>query len=105
MCCVVSCFGAHFAEAQLALAARYTNRVAVLFDDDTAGRDGADAALAKCSVHGDLAVRKVIGVLGGQDLDEFIRAGGDWRGLVDRLRADAVTTTAEDALRRRLANA
>lgn len=100
--CVASCFGAHFAPQQLALAARFTSRVAVLFDDDEAGRTGAQASMKHCTVHGDLRVRIAGGVLGGHDLDEFIRGGGDWRALLDQLRSEGAPVDEDEALRRRL---
>lgn len=83
MKCTVSCFGAHFTEYQLALAARYTNKVYILFDDDEAGKTGAKASISKIS-HNNI-VKVVLSdssLLQGKDLDEYIRSGKDWRELI-----------------------
>lgn len=104
MRCVCACFGAHFSEHQLALATRYVDKVGILFDDDEAGRQGAQTAIAKCKTTGGARVRVLTGVLGGHDLDEFIRAGGDWHELIAAAQHDE-RPDADELLRRRLANA
>lgn len=102
MRCVAACFGAHFSEHQLALATRYTSTVAVLFDDDTAGQQGAQTAVAKCKTTGGAQVHIISGVLHGQDLDEYIRAGGDWHQLLTTITTSNQPLDDDERLRRKL---
>lgn len=95
---VVSSFGAHCSLEQLALLARYTEHVWLLYDGDPAGRKGAQDTLA-LGVGATLDVRSYQPFGEGDDLDSFIRTHG-----TDALLQRLTPTDPLQALRLRLAH-
>ena len=97
---VASTFGAHFSSDQLALAARFTDRVAILFDADRAGQDGALASLTKAEIRGDVDVKILRGFLKpGEDLDGWV-AQNDYRAIIDHVNRRDDLNSLEARLRR-----
>ena len=70
----VCTFGAHCSEAQYALAARYTSRIAIMYDQDQAGRTGTTNALEKNNTYGEVFVKSIQGLMkNNEDLDSWIK--------------------------------
>jgi DNA primase len=69
---IVSSFGAHCSEWHLGLLSRYTNNITVLYDNDNAGRMGANK-IKEFKKYKDLNIN-ILNVLNeGEDLDNFFR--------------------------------
>src|SRR5579875_157603 len=77
----VASSGTALTAEQLRLLRRFTDEVVLLFDNDRAGRTAAERAVSLAREEG-LSVR--VARIPGQakDPDEFLRAGGDWRNLL-----------------------
>ena len=70
---VTSSFGAHCSLDHFAIAARYTSKLDVLYDEDNAGKMGTDA-IQEFPTWGDLTVNLKRGIFPkGDDLDSWIR--------------------------------
>lgn len=83
-----STFGAHFSSDQLALAARFVDRVAILFDADQAGIDGANESMTRATLRGDVSVRILRYFLrSGDDLDSWVRTN-DYRTILNYVNRD-----------------
>ncbi|MBV8672367.1 MAG: DNA primase [Acidobacteriaceae bacterium] len=71
---VLATSGTAFTEAQVRLLSRYTTRVIVNFDPDTAGANAAEKSIALLTEEGFEV--KVVALEGGLDPDRYIRARG-----------------------------
>jgi len=72
LCCCT--FGAHYSNDHFAISSRYTNRINILYDADTAGTTGAEASLLKNNIRGDMQIKILKYFLrNGEDLDNWIQ--------------------------------
>jgi len=71
---VVCTFGSHFSTDQIVLSSRYTDRVFILYDGDTAGQDGAYKSMQKIKLRGDVKIRLLRNIFKeGEDLDDYVK--------------------------------
>ena len=82
----VCTFGAHFSEAQYAIASRYTDRINIMYDKDEAGITGTKASIEKNNTYNEIKVKSIQYLMkDGDDLDSWIKTKDAAKKVLDAI--------------------
>jgi len=99
----VCTFGSHFSSEQIAYASRYCSNIGILYDNDEAGKSGAETSFGKLKNVNHLNIKIFQNIFPeNDDVDSWISKGGDFSRLKNQFFRKSYDTL--EILKNRLSN-